>query len=132
MAKVWTEKDDDYLLAYYKDKSLMQLADNLNRSVKAIQSRLRTLGALNKREKKDKRTYYAYPIQIEKNTGFVGERHQCSAVLGYTEVHFDGIVIKEYEHSVLVEIVKETCLEAFYISRNGRAVIKKEELGMVV
>ncbi|MBC9787201.1 hypothetical protein [Carnobacterium maltaromaticum] len=132
MAKVWTEKDDDYLLAYYKDKSLMQLADNLNRSVKAIQSRLRTLGALNKHEKKDKRTYYAYPIQIEKNTGFVGERHQCSAVLGYTEVHFDGIVIKEYEHSVLVEIVKETCLEAFYVSRNGRAVIKKEELGMVV
>lgn len=132
MAKVWTEKDDDYLLAYYKDKSLMQLADNLNRSVKAIQSRLRTLGALNKHEKKDKRTYYAYPIQIEKNIGFVGERHQCSAVLGYTEVHFDGIVIKEYEHSVLVEIVKETCLEAFYISRNGRAVIKKEELGLVV
>lgn len=132
MAKVWNEKDDDYLLAYYKDKSLMQLADNLNRSVKAIQSRLRTLGALNKHEKKDKKIYYAYPIQIEKNTGFVGERHECSAVLGYTEVHFEGIVIKEYEHSVLVEIVKETCLEAFYISRNGRAVIKKEELGMVV
>lgn len=132
MAKAWTEKDDDYLLAHYKDKSLMQLADNLNRSVKAIQSRLRTLGALNKHEKKDKKIYYAYPIQIEKNTGFVGERHQCSAVLGYTEVHFDGIVIKEYEHSVLVEIVKETCLEAFYISRNGRAVIKKEELGLVV
>lgn len=132
MAKVWTEKDDDYLLAYYNDKSLMQLADNLNRSVKAIQSRLRTLGALNKHEKKEKKIYYAYPIQIEKNTGFVGERHECSAVLGYTEVHFDGIVIKEYEHSVLVEIVKETCLEAFYISRNGRAVIKKEELGMVV
>ncbi|MHC5551229.1 hypothetical protein [Carnobacterium maltaromaticum] len=132
MAKVWTEKDDDYLLAYYKDKSLMQLADNLNRSVKAIQSRLRTLGALNKHEKKEKKIYYAYPIQIEKNTGFVGERHECSAVLGYTEVHFDGIVIKEYEHSVLVEIVKETCLEAFYISRNGRAVIKKEELGLVV
>lgn len=132
MAKAWTEKDDDYLLAYYKDKSLMQLADNLNRSVKAIQSRLRTLGALNKYEKKEKKIYYAYPIQIEKNTGFVGERHECSAVLGYTEVHFDGIVIKEYEHSVLVEIVKETCLEAFYISRNGRAVIKKEELGMVV
>ncbi|CRH17698.1 hypothetical protein CM318V1_1590007 [Carnobacterium maltaromaticum] len=132
MAKAWTEKDDDYLLAHYKDKSLMQLADNLNRSVKAIQSRLRTLGALNKHEKKEKKIYYAYPIQIEKNTGFVGERHQCSAVLGYTEVHFDGIVIKEYEHSVLVEIVKETCLEAFYISRNGKAVIKKEELGMVV
>lgn len=132
MAKAWTEKDDDYLLAHYKDKSLMQLADNLNRSVKAIQSRLRTLGALNKHEKKDKKIYYAYPIQIEKNTGFVGERHECSAVLGYTEVHFEGIVIKEYEHSVLVEIVKETCLEAFYISRNGRAVIKKEELGMVV
>lgn len=132
MAKAWTEKDDDYLLAYYKDKSLMQLADNLNRSVKAIQSRLRTLGALNKHEKKEKKIYYAYPIQIEKNTGFVGERHECSAVLGYTEVHFDGIVIKEYEHSVLVEIVKETCLEAFYISGNGRAVIKKEELGLVV
>ena len=54
MAKKWTEKEDDYLLAYYKDKSLMQLADNLNRSVKAIQSRLRTLGALNKHEKKDR------------------------------------------------------------------------------
>lgn len=132
MAKVWTEKDDDYLLAYCKDKSLMQLGDNLNRSTRAIEGRLRTLGVLNKHEKKEKKIYYAYPIQIEKNTGFVGERHQCSAVLGYTEVHFDGIVIKEYEHSVLVEIVKETCLEAFYISRNGRAVIKKEELVMVV
>jgi len=132
MAKKWTEKEDDYLLAYFKKKSLMQLGDNLSRSTRAIEGRLRMLGVLNKHEKKEKKIYYAYPIQIEKNTGFVGERHECSAVLGYTEVHFDGIVIKEYEHSVLVEIVKETCLEAFYISRNGRAVIKKEELGMVV
>lgn len=52
MAKAWTEKDDDYLLAYFKNKSLMQLGDNLNRSTRAIEGRLRMLGVLNKHEKK--------------------------------------------------------------------------------
>ena len=37
MAKKWTEKEDDYLLAYFKNKSLMQLGDNLNRSTRAIE-----------------------------------------------------------------------------------------------